>query len=122
VLSQIRLVGQAIGVAVTLEVFDVAAERRLDALVPGSGLTSAQLRDVHGVLGGSEAARHALDRDAPSVAAVLDSVVRDVFAGGLRGAMIVIAAVALLGTVSAYLAKDPPLVEQEPRPISAPSG
>jgi hypothetical protein len=83
----------------------VAAERRLDALVPGSGLTSAQLRDVHGVLAGSPAARHALARDAPSVAGALDAVVRDVFAGGLRWSMAVIATVALLGTVSAYFAQ-----------------
>jgi predicted MFS family arabinose efflux permease len=103
VLSQIRLLGQAVGVAVPLVVFNGWAERRLNDLSPGTSLTGRQIHDVHVVLAGSENAEKTLSHDTPSVARVIEQVVAKVFVAGLRPTLIVVAAVCLLGVVAAAL-------------------
>jgi Na+/melibiose symporter-like transporter len=101
VLGQIRLLGQTLGVTVGLVVFNTFAELRLSDLVPENQLTPAQVHDVHGLLAGSQAGRHALAHDAPALADRLQSVARETFVAGLRVTMIVTAVVCLCGAAAA---------------------
>jgi len=103
VMSQIRLIGYMLGVALPLAVFNALAFHRLDQLagLTGSGLTSDQLSEIRAVLAGSDSARSQLVSASPGVAHDLDNVVRTAFASGLRGAMALVTAAGVVGVVIA---------------------
>ena len=67
VMSQIRLIGYMLGVALPLAVFNALAFSKLGQLagLNGSALTSGQLSDIRAVLAGSEPARSQLVSERP---------------------------------------------------------
>jgi MFS family permease len=112
-----RFFGQAVGVALSLVVFNTLAERRLNGLLPGSTLTHAQVHDIHGLLSGSPAARHSLVHDAPELVGILDNVVRSTSTAGFEAVGVVLVLVSLLGVSMALrnrLIGDAPRRERVP--------
>jgi predicted MFS family arabinose efflux permease len=109
VMSQIRLIGYMLGVALPLAVFNALAFSKLDQLtgLSGSALTSDQLSDIRAVLAGSDSARRQLVSASPGVAHDLDSVVRTAFASGLRGAMVLVTAAGIAGVLIALRTRRP---------------
>ncbi len=101
VLSQIRVLGQVMGIAVPLLLFNVGAEQRLNDLLPGASLTHTQVVDVHGILGGSTAAARQMAHDAPAAAGHIRTLTVDALTTGLRYAMITCLVVAVAGMVAA---------------------
>lgn len=99
VMSQIRLIGYMLGVALPLAVFNALAFSKLGQLagLNGSALTSGQLSDIRAVLAGSDPARSQLVSASPGVAHHLHAVVRTAFASGLRGAMVLVTAAGIVG-------------------------
>ena len=103
VMSQIRLTGYMLGVALPLAVFNALAFSKLDQLagLNGRALTSDQLSDIRAVLAGSDPARSQLVSASPGVAHHLHAVVRTAFASGLRGAMVLVTAAGIAGVLIA---------------------
>lgn len=103
VLSELRLLGNVIGVSVPLVLFNTLSNDKLTNIVGShhSSLTATQLHEVRGLLAGSESAEAKLSSFAPSLTHEIDSVVREAFAAGMRGAMALVTLAAVLGVAAA---------------------
>ncbi|HXE99287.1 MAG TPA: MFS transporter [Solirubrobacterales bacterium] len=99
ILSMNRMVGGTLGVAVIGAVFQAAARSRVNELLAGSGLTTAQREEVaHGLGGGQSAVPAGLDHHQAGEVA---SAAHDAFIGAFASSMKVATAVVVAGVVVA---------------------
>jgi EmrB/QacA subfamily drug resistance transporter len=108
-IGSIRILAVAIGVAVTTAVFKVFENGELATLIneAGASLTSADIRDVDGLLSGSEASAATLAKLAPAAAKSIRAIVDQSFAAGFSVVMVICAALSALGIAAAFLVRPP---------------
>jgi EmrB/QacA subfamily drug resistance transporter len=98
VVSELRLLGNVFGVALPLALFDALTTSKLNSLTTGhpNSVASTHHSEIKSLLAGSASAQEQLDSLPASVAHAVESVVREVFAAGFRGAMALLALATLM--------------------------
>jgi predicted MFS family arabinose efflux permease len=119
VLNTIRMVGLAVGVALTgVLVRSLEYDRLADLLAAaGAAVGAAERAAIAGLLSGSPEAAQALARLAPAIAAEAERIVRASYDHGFQAGMILCAALALAGAALAAgrRAEPGPVSDQPPR-------
>ncbi|MGF1471795.1 MAG: MFS transporter [Rubrobacteraceae bacterium] len=105
ILSMVRLVGTAFGIAVAGTLFKTLENNKLSQLLRNAGtdLSTSERREIRGLLSGSDAAQTELARLAPEAADQLERIVREAFVYGFGWAMALCAVVSLVGVLAAFL-------------------
>lgn len=104
VLGMVRLLGAVFGIAVTGALFKTLENEKLTELLVGAGaaLDSSDRREIKGLLSGSDAAEATLKRLAPEVESEIVRIVHETFVSAFGRAMLLCAAVAMLGVLTAH--------------------
>jgi EmrB/QacA subfamily drug resistance transporter len=120
VLNTIRMVGLAVGVALTgVLVRGLEYEQLADLLAAaGAAVGPAERAEITGLLSGSPEAASAVARLAPAAAAEAERIARASYDHGFEAGMILCAALALVGAAAAMIGRktEPaPILDQPPR-------
>jgi hypothetical protein len=115
VLNTIRMVGLAVGVALTgVLVRGLEYEQLADLLAAaGAAVGPAERAEITGLLSGSPEAASAVARLAPAAAAEAERIARASYDHGFEAGMILCAALALVGAAAAMIGR-----KTEPAPIA----
>jgi hypothetical protein len=108
-IGSIRILAVAVGVAVTTAIFKAFENSELAALISttGKSLTSADIREVHGLVSGSQSSASALAKLAPSAADSIVAIVDHAFVAGFSVVMTLCAVLSALGIAAAFLVRPP---------------
>ena len=120
VLNTIRMVGLAVGVALTGVLVRGLEYGRLTDLLSAAGATigAGERAEITGLLSGSPEAASALARLAPAAAAEAEQIARASYDHGFEAGMILCAGLALIGAAVALIGRRPepaPIADQPPR-------
>jgi EmrB/QacA subfamily drug resistance transporter len=104
ILYMFQVAGGSIGLALTTAIFARASQERLssDLAALGARASDADVRDVHGILAGTDSAQRVAEQ-LPSQAATIEQLVRDAFVHGMSVAFRVDAALGFAGLVVTVL-------------------
>ena len=104
ILYMFQVAGGSLGLGISTTIFASAANSKLDADATAAGLPLAdhEVRDVQGILAGTDSAQE-VAKQFPGQAADISKLVSDAFIAGLQSTLIVCAAVAAVGVVVTVL-------------------
>ncbi|MEM7120199.1 MAG: MFS transporter [Pseudomonadota bacterium] len=122
-LGCVRIAGTAVGVAVATALFKALENDELSALIAkaGGSLSAASIREIKGLLAGTDAAAAELAKAAPAAASTMRTIVDQAFVTGFGGLMAFCAVLSVIGVAVAFMlrpvlvtAKDEVIEEIEP--------
>ena len=104
ILYMFQVAGGSVGLALTTTIFARAAQDQLasDVAALGARATAEEIRDVHGILAGTDSGVRVAEQ-LPGQAAEITELVRDAFVHGMSVAFRVDTALALVGVVATVL-------------------
>ncbi len=100
-----RIAGTAVGVAVATALFKALENSELAAQIAkaGDSMSVSQIREIHGLLAGTDDAAAALAKAAPNAAATMTTVVDQAFMAGFSAIMALAVVLSVIGTAIAFL-------------------
>jgi MFS family permease len=110
ILSAIRAMSMALGVACAGLIFKLSEKHRLSHLfdLAGQNVSADERQDIQQLLSGSDAARAKIASLVPAIAGRVDLVVDEAFAHAFRNVMFFAAAISVLAIISTFILRSRP--------------